>query len=221
MDTILVISAHPDDEILGLGGTLIKRRKNGDKLICLILGEGAMSRDNPNSITELHDDARKSGKIIGFEQMFFEKLPDNKFDSVPMLSVVKIIESYIQKFAPTVVYTHHGGDRNVDHKITFEATLTATRPTGNCTVKEVYSYETPSSTEWDFSYKHNAFSPNVFEDITDTIEKKLEAMACYKSELGAYPHPRSLEALEVISKRWGTVCGKNYAEAFELIRLIR
>lgn len=221
METVLVVSAHPDDEILGLGGTLIKRRKKGDRLICLILGEGAMSRDNPNSIDSLHDDARKSGEIIGFEEMIFEKLPDNKFDSVPLLSIIKIIESYIKKYSPSVIYTHHGGDRNIDHKITFEATLTASRPVSGCLVKEVYSYETPSSTEWDFTYKHNAFSPNVFEDITDSISEKLEAMKCYKSEIGQYPHPRSLEALEVISKRWGTVCGVHYAEAFELIRIVR
>lgn len=223
MNKVLVIVAHPDDEILGVGGTIRKHVDNGDLVNCLILGEGLTSRKGKRSdtdkfsITSLHEDAKIAGKILGFEQIYFESLPDNRFDSIELLNIIKIVEKYVDELKPNIIYTHHRGDRNIDHRLTYEAVLTACRPVGEYSVKEIYSFETPSSTEWDFTYKSNSFMPNVFIDIEGTIQNKLEAMKCYVTEIKDYPHPRSLEALSIIAKRWGIVVGKKYVEAFELI----
>ncbi len=227
MNKILVVAAHPDDELLGLGGTIRKKVNNGDEAYCIILGEGFTSRGNRREetsidiVNDLHEDAIKASKVIGFKEIHFESLPDNRFDSVDLLDVIKIVEKYIGEYKPDVVYTHHNGDRNIDHRITYEAVLTACRPVGEYSVKDIYTFETPSSTEWGFAKGDNNFIPNVFEDVTKTLQYKLDAMKCYKTEIRDYPHPRSSEALEIIAARWGTVVGKKYVEAFNLIRSVR
>lgn len=226
MRKILVVAAHPDDEILGLGGTIHKCIKNGDIADCLILGEGITSRQGKREDTglamldELKNNAQSAGKIIGYREIHFADLPDNKFDSMPLLEVIKRVEKHIDAFKPEIIYTHHYGDLNIDHRVTFEAVMTACRPVGGYFVKEIYCFETPSSTEWNFKYDGNMFKPNVFIDIQDTLEAKLKAIECYKSEIKEYPHPRSLKALEMIAARWGIIVGKNYVEAFELIRKV-
>ena len=226
MSRILVIAAHPDDEILGIGGTVRKYRNANHNVECVILGEGMTSRadkreESPKElIDDLHEQTLQAAHKIGYEKVHFSNFPDNRFDSVDLLEIIKVIDSYIQSFKPDIVYTHHYGDLNIDHRKTFEAVITACRPVGNYCVKEIYSFETPSSTEWQFQHGDKTFKANVFIDIEDTLQAKLDAMACYKSELGKYPHPRSLKALEIIAARWGTVVGKQYAEAFELIRKV-
>lgn len=226
MSKILVIAAHPDDEILGLGGTVRKHANLGDDIQCVILGEGITSRAEKRgkgdkyAVDDIKKQALKSAEIIGFRKIFFSDLPDNRFDSVDLLDIVKVVEKHVKEIQPQIIYTHHYGDLNIDHRRTFEAVITATRPLEDCCVKELYCFETPSSTEWNFEYGSNTFKPNVFVDIEDTINIKLKAMEYYKSEIREYPHPRSLKALEIIAARWGTVVGKNYAEAFELIRKV-
>jgi LmbE family N-acetylglucosaminyl deacetylase len=226
MEKILVIAAHPDDEILGVGGTIRKHVNNGDLVNCIILGEGMTSRTvlggntSKIKVKSLHEDGRKAAKILGIKNIYFENLPDNRFDSIDMLDITKIIEKYIEDFKPTIIYTHHYADKNIDHRITFDAVLTASRPVGEYTVKEIYTFETLSSTEWAFPYRNNGFVPNVFIDIKDTLLNKLDAMACYETELKKYPHPRSLEALKITAQKWGLVVGKEYVEAFELIRKV-
>lgn len=226
MNKILVIAAHPDDEILGLGATIKKHTMLGDIAECIILGEGLTSRDNESVITSksqvqsLHQNALSSGTIIGYRQIHFAGFPDNSFDSVPLLKIIKYIENIIDKYNPNIIYTHHSGDRNIDHRITFDAVLTSSRPTIHSSINEIYTFETPSSTEWAFDDKKTLFNPNVFIDVTDTIEYKLKAMACYITEIRDYPHPRSLEGLKIIAQRWGTVVGKKYVEAFHLVRKI-
>lgn len=226
MNKILVVAAHPDDELLGVGGTISKKISQGDIAYCIILGEGATSRETQGEntsrvVNNLHKNAKEASRVIGFSDIHFESLPDNRFDSIDLLDIIKIVEKYIERYKPDVVYTHHHGDRNIDHRLTYEAVLTACRPVGEYTVKDIYTFETPSSTEWGFTRGDNVFMPNIFEDITNTLDKKIEAMGCYRSELRDYPHPRSLKALEIISAKWGTVVGKKYVEAFELIRSIR
>ncbi|MEY8392160.1 PIG-L family deacetylase [Lachnospiraceae bacterium 45-W7] len=226
MSVILVIAAHPDDEILGVGATISKKISNGDEAFALILGEGQTSRRDkrentpPEAIASLRENSISAGKIIGFTQIYFEDFPDNRFDSVDLLNIVKTVEKYLKLIKPNILYTHHAHDLNIDHRITSTAVLTATRPIGNYPVEEIYAFETVSSTEWNFGDKNKAFYPNVFIDIEEHFLKKCDAMKKYKSELCSFPHPRSLEMLEYNAKRWGGIVGKRYAEAFELLRKV-
>lgn len=222
MSRVLVVAAHPDDEILGLGGCIRKRVNNGDEVTCLILGEGMTSRDDIDQadLERLHNDTMEASKIIGFKTVRFADFPDNKFDSVPLLGIIKVVSALVDEIKPEIVYTHHHGDLNIDHRKTYEAVITACRPVGDYSVKEIYAFETPSSTEWNFTYGQDSFKPNVFVDIEQEMNLKIKAMDCYKTELRAFPHPRSLEALRIIAGKWGTVVGKRYVEAFELVRKV-
>jgi len=221
---ILVIAAHPDDEVLGCGGTIARLSKEGHDVYVAILGEGITSRYDKREqidqgiIKELQNQSRRASKLLGVKDLFLYDLPDNRFDTAPLLDIVKIIEELIAKVQPPVVYTHHGGDLNVDHNVTFQATLTATRPLPGAVVKTVYSYEVPSSTEWAFQRIGSLFKPNTFVEIPDTLDRKIRAMQKYRTETRSFPHPRSPEALRIIAQRWGSVVGVTAAEAFELVR---
>ncbi len=227
MNRILVIAAHPDDEILGVGATIMKHVQNGSNAEAIILGEGQTSRsflgDNlaVDLVEQLHDDTRKAGKIIGYSNIHFSRFPDNRFDRVDLLDIIKVIEQRLKEYKPDIIYTHHGGDLNIDHRRTFQAVLTATRPIGDYCVKEIYAFETLSSTEWNFSNKSNVFLPNVFQDVSEYIEQKCQAMKQYQTELCEFPHPRSIEGIQIAAKKWGSVAGVRYAEAFELIRMVQ
>jgi LmbE family N-acetylglucosaminyl deacetylase len=220
----LVIAAHPDDEVLGCGGTIARLVNEGQKVYIAILGEGMTSRYNQHEQVEvqrvevLHSDAHKIAQFLGAKEAFLFNLPDNRFDSVPMLEVVKILEVLLAQLKPAIVFTQHGGDLNIDHVVTYRATLTATRPMAGQSVKKVYAYEVASSTEWAFSKFAPSFVPNTFFDIGDTLENKIMAMQMYESEKRVFPHPRSPEALRAIAQRWGSVVGVQAAEAFELVR---
>lgn len=226
MSNILVIAAHPDDEILGVGATAAKRAAQGDTVRALILGEGQTSRwenrqEAPEStVADLHRDTLAAAACIGYERVSFADFPDNRFDQVDLLELVKHVERGLKEFAPEVVYTHHGGDLNIDHQRTSQAVLTAARPTENCPVKELYAFETLSSTEWNFSYTQ-PFCPNVFEEVGPFLQAKLDAMRCYGSELCAFPHPRSLEGIQSSARKYGTIIGREFAEAFMLLRMIQ
>lgn len=227
MSKILVVVAHPDDEILGVGATIAKRVEAGDVAYSLIIGEGQTSRwdrrecADKEVVNQLHRDTFLAGRIIGYEKMFFEFLPDNRFDSVNLLDIVKVIEKYVYDLQPDIIYTHHGEDLNIDHRITNQAVLTATRPIGDYSVKEIYGFETVSSTEWSFGEKEKCFCPNVYVDVSATFEKKCSAMQKYESELCDFPHPRSLDMLEALAKVRGATVGKRMAEAFEVIRIVQ
>lgn len=225
--TTLVIAAHPDDEVLGCGGTITKLAQQGESVFIAILGEGITSRyqqrtqANQEIVNLLHTSSYEVAKTLGAQELFMYNLPDNRFDTIPLLDVVKIIEELIGRITPQVIYTQHGGDLNIDHVVTYRATLTATRPTIGQPVREIYSYEVASSTEWAFNRFAPVFHPNTFVDITNTLETKIQAMEQYESESRAFPHPRSPEALKAIAYRWGSVIGCKAAEAFELVRAIR
>lgn len=218
-----MVAAHPDDEILGCGASIKRFIDEGNEAYCLVLSDGVTSRYNKENnislaeIQERNKEARAASKIIGFKEMFFLNYPDNKFDSLPLLDIIKSIEEYIERIKPNIVFTHHYSDLNVDHRKTFQAVITAARPIEGCTIKEIYCFENPSSTEWNFPY-NQCFKPNYFVDVEKTFKYKIEGMKCYKSEIREYPHPRSLEALEINAKRWGTVLGCKLVEAFELVR---
>lgn len=198
---VLVVAAHPDDEILGIGGTVAKHSSKGDEVYVLVLGEGKASRGETKKeeLEELKEEAKEANKILGVKEIFFEGLPDNSFDSVPLLEIIKKIERYVEKIDPEIIYTHYGEDLNIDHRLTFQAVLTAARPLPGSKIKLLAVFETLSSTEW--AEEEKAFVPNLYSEISDNLDKKLDAMSKYKSELREFPHPRSLEGIKVLAKK--------------------
>jgi LmbE family N-acetylglucosaminyl deacetylase len=225
-ERILIIAAHPDDEVLGCGGTIARLCKDGHRVTVAILGEGVTSRSvkreeaDPKEVENLRRKSLKASKILGAADVRFFGLPDNRFDTLALLDVVKNIEGLLEEFQPVVVYTHYSGDLNVDHQVTFRAVLTATRPIMGGTVTRLLSFEVPSSTEWSFGRIGSQFNPNYFVDVDETLETKIEAMACYEGEVREFPHPRSPEALRVLARNRGAAVGMSAAEAFEVVRWV-
>lgn len=230
---ILIIAAHPDDEILGMGGTILRHSKAGDKIKIVYLATGITSRIKYNSkvesnnrknktknleynIQQLRNDTKKASHILKVNDIVFYDFPDNELDSISLLKIVKVIENEIMKFKPNIIYTNHYGDLNVDHRVVYNATLTACRPLGN-RIKELISFEVPSSTEWNYP---NSFNPNYFINIEKELPKKINAFKMFKSEIRKLPHPRSSQYLRLNASRWGAVSGNKAAEAFEIIRKI-
>jgi len=226
-ESVLVVAAHPDDEVLGCGGTMARLANEGHEVRIAILAEGMTSRyqqreqANQKQLSHLHSNAQQAADKVRAKELVLCKLPDNRLDTVPLLEVVKVVEDLIEKFSPVVIYTHHPGDLNVDHGVVHRAVLTATRPIPGQRVREIYAFEVPSSTEWAFQSLEPSFRPSVFVDISTTLETKVSALACYDTETRKFPHPRSPEAVRAIAMRWGSVAGFQAAEAFELIRSLR
>ncbi len=227
MSRVLVVAAHPDDEVLGAGGVMARHTRAGDEVAVLILGEGITSRfaqrepAHEREIERLRTDARNATARLGVHDVRFCGLPDNRFDHLDLLDVVTAIEKVVGEIAPEIVYTHHAGDLNVDHQITFRAVLTATRPVPGAPVREVCCFEVPSSSEWSFAKLGPAFAPNLFVDITETLEDKVAALECYAREVRLAPHPRSAEILRAAAVRGGSVIGRSAAEPFEIVRSVR
>ena len=219
----LVIAAHPDDEILGCGATLAKMARTGYSVHSVIVSEGITSRkskDSKKQLLDLRKANKKSSKIINFTSMQLLNFPDNKLYSVDFLRIVQTFESIINKIKPSIVFTHHSGDLNIDHQIVNKAVITATRPMEKCPVKKILTFETPSSSEWRFD-EENTFVPNYFENIEKFIKYKINALKAYKSEMRKFPHPRSIENVKSIAKVRGSAVGFRFAEAFRIIRQIK
>lgn len=222
---ILIVAAHPDDEVLGCFGTVAKLIQEGYKAYTLILGEGKTSRDETrivknkqNEIEALNYEVHKANEIINIKKVFTYDFPDNRFDSVDLLNIVKTISKVKREVQPDIIFTHYEHDLNIDHQITYKAVITATRPMADECVKEIYSFEVLSSTEWNCT---STFSPDTFFDIRGTIDLKLNSMKQYNSELCTYPHPRSLEGIKLNAQYRGMSIGVEYAEAFKTIRRIK
>lgn len=214
---ILVIAAHPDDEVLGMGGTLAKLFSN-NRLDILLLSDGEKSREIRLDVLKRQQQAQTVAKKLEVDNLWLENLPDNQFDTWPLLKIVKVIEKYLLKTKPEIVYTHHQFDLNIDHQITFKAVLTACRPQPNYMVKKIISFEVLSATEWQSKDNNQVFLPNLYINIVKTVDKKVELMKIYKDELRQWPHPRSLKGIKTLAEYRGMEIGVKFAEAFKIVR---
>jgi LmbE family N-acetylglucosaminyl deacetylase len=226
---IMVVVAHPDDEVLGPGGTLYRLINEFNCTIhVVILGEGITSRSHSRDIqkweAELkrhHINILEAKEKIGYQTVATFDFPDNRFDSVSLLDIIKVIENEKKLFSPDVIFTHHGGDLNIDHQRTFEAVITCNRPLSFEKVSTIITFETMSGTEWRASSDPRHFIPNMIVEIGEEgLNAKIEAMETYMFEKRNYPHPRSSEAIKIRSQMWGIANGMNYGEAFQIIRTI-
>ena len=212
-NNILVIAAHPDDELLGCGGTIAKHIRNGDNVCFVIVCEGSSHRGVDQEDNEQHH-ALLAAKILGVQDVKMLGFPDQKLDTYTLTEIITPLEEIVNSFRPSIVYCQYGGDINRDHELLFKAIMVAVRPTVEF-IDSVYAFDTASSTEWAYP---RSFTPDTWVDINDTLELKLEAMSCYKSELCDYPHPRSLKGLENKAKAWGNQACMEAAEVFMTIR---
>lgn len=226
---IMIVVAHPDDELLGLGATMNKLiTEYNVSTHVVILGEGITSRSDQRDSEswkkelETHKKNIHAAKdCIGYQSVSIHDFPDNRFDDVNLLDIVKVIEKEKNEFKPSVIFTHHGGDLNIDHQRTFEAVITATRPMENEQVNTIITFETPSGTEWRASSDPRHFIPTLFFEVSEkNINAKIKGMESYEFEKRKYPHPRSPEALKIQAQRWGISVGRPFAEAFVVIRSI-
>lgn len=228
LNRVLVVAAHPDDEVLGCGGTIARHADAGDQVQVLIVAEGATSRQNQRDPIQARDElsalaqaSQTAGLILGAAGVELLDLPDNRLDSLDRLDLIKRIEVIIRRHQPQVVYVHHIGDVNVDHRRLHEAVVTACRPTPGHPVRRLLSFEVASSTEWQPPGSASVFQPNWFVDISDQWQRKREALEAYASEMRPSPHARSLEAVEHLARWRGAQVGVEAAEAFCLLRQLR
>lgn len=217
-NNILVVAAHPDDEILGCGGSLLKL-KNKYNIYGIFMTNGVGARDNSNQkkIIERKKNCEKLFKYFKFKKPVFLDYPDNKLDTIPLLELIKSLEKRINIINPSIIFTHSSRCLNIDHRKTFDAVITACRPIKKSNLKKILSFEVPSSSEWIFK-KDKSFQPNYFIDITKQINDKIKCLKFYKKELRKYPHSRSIKAIKSLSEYRGTFIGVKNAEAFYLVR---
>ena len=225
MNRVMVVVAHPDDEVLGCGGTIARHADAGDQVQVVIVAEGATSRHQKRDrlqadkeLSTLAQSAQRAGSLLGAAGVELLDLPDNRLDSLDRLDLIKRIEQRIDRHQPQVVYVHHAGDVNVDHRRLHEAVVTACRPTPGHPVKRLLSFEVASSTEWQPPGSASAFQPNWFIDISAQWQRKREALEAYASEMRSWPHARSLKAVEHLARWRGAQVGVEAAEAFCLLR---
>jgi len=221
---IAVIAAHPDDEVLGCGGTLARLTREGHQINILLMADGERSRENAEQsidsalLSARNIAAERACKILGCTSVKALNLPDNRLDGLDQLDIVKQIEHFIERYQPSTVFTHHAGDVNIDHRVVHDAVIVACRPQPEHPVKELLFFEVPSSTEWRPPGSAVTFTPNVFFDISQTLDLKLKALQIYEKELRNFPHSRSLKAIEALARWRGATVGVEAAEAFILGR---
>jgi len=224
---ILVVVAHPDDEVLGCGGTIAKRTNEGDEVKVLFIADGVSSRlavtnDDFNEVVKQRRDAAKQAcLILGVSDIKFSNFPDNQLDTVSLLNIVRTVEKEILEFEPDEIWTHHSGDLNIDHRVTFQAVVTAARPLPGSKIVNLQTFEILSSTEWQpSSSSFETFRPNLFIDISEFLDLKLKAIDTYHMEMHLFPHPRSNQGIEILARSRGMSAGSEAAEAFTIVRKI-
>lgn len=214
MSKILVVAAHPDDELLGIGGIVKKHTKNGDMVRSVIMCEGESLRYGKNVGQSIA--TSEAAKVLGVEKVYTLGFPDQKLDTYTLTDLITPLETISEEFKPDIIYCQSACDANRDHKILFEAASIAFRPTSDW-VKEVYGFYTASSTEWGVPRN---FIPDTWVDITNELDSKIEAFEKYHSEVRVYPHPRSSEALRYQAHFWGNQCCMDAAEVLMTIRRV-
>jgi N-acetylglucosamine malate deacetylase 1 len=218
---VLIVAAHSDDEALGCSGAIAKHVSEGDSVHLLFMTDGVSSRVGGSGDTmDRLAMAQIASKVLGVSTLTNLNFPDNQMDSIPLLNIVVEVESKIKELRPEIIYTHHAGDLNVDHQVTYKAVVTACRPQPNSFVKEMYAFEVLSSTEWQ-TVGSLSFLPNVYIDITEFIDIKERVLNIYSVEMHCPPHSRSVDNILRLNALRGNSVGVEYAEAFKLIRIIR
>ena len=222
MRKVLVVAAHPDDEALGCAGTILKHVSDGDEVHLVFMSDGISSRKNISKKDRKNrlKGSKLAHSLLGISSVKWINLPDNKMDTIPLLDLIKKIEVIINQIKPTTIYTHHYGDLNIDHQLTYSAVITASRPLPNSTLKEIFGFEILSSTEWSIA-KHLQFNPNYFVDITDEFSSKMKVIAAYSEEMRRSPHSRSIQHVETLARHRGFSVGVEMAEAFEVYRMVK
>jgi LmbE family N-acetylglucosaminyl deacetylase len=211
--SVLVVAAHPDDELLGCGGTVALHARAGDRVTSVIVCEGESLRYGPGGVGQ-SDHTKRAADVLGVQDVRALAFPDQKLDTFTLTEIIKPLEHVVRETRPEIVYCQYGGDANRDHEILFRALLIATRPTESF-LRAVYAFDTASSTEWGYP---RTFVPDTWVEISATLETKIEAMACYESEVRPYPHPRSLDALRHRARAWGNQACMDAAEVFMTVR---
>lgn len=217
---ILLIAPHPDDEILGAGATIAKYIANKDEVYVCIATRGAMPLFDERAVIKVRNEAEKAHNMLGIKGTYYLDFPAAMLEKVPRYEINDKLCVLVQNVKPDIVYIPHFGDMQKDHKIIAEAAMVAIRPKYTHRIKEVYAYETLSETEWNNPHCSNVFMPNVYNDVSDFLDMKLEAMNCFESQLSKFPNPRSLESIEALAKFRGSTINVEAAEAFMLIRKV-
>ncbi len=212
---ILVIAAHPDDEVLGCGGTIALHSENADEVYTVIMCESESLRKGQKTLKQSKD-IKCACKILGVKKNYWFGFPDQRLDSFSLIEIIRPLEEVIEEVKPQLIYCQYGGDVNRDHQLLFKAVLVATRPIYSGLIG-LYAFDTASSTEWGYPY---TFNPDTWVDISSTLDKKIEAFKCYKSEIRDYPHPRSIEAIKNRAIAWGNRCCLRAAEVFMTVRRV-
>lgn len=223
MSKILVIAAHPDDEIYGMGGTISRLTSEGNEVFLLIVTDGSSSqyRESKNLDKIIENkcaETKKAAQIVGIKKIFYGNLPDMRLDQTDHIKINEIIENVIDEIRPDTVFTHFYGDVNLDHRCVYQSTVVATRPTASQCVSRLFCYSVPSSTEWQPETSDTVFMANYIVDIGEYCKIKEDAILAYQTELRNYPHPRSVEAIRIFDKNNGVTCGLNACEKFILMR---
>ncbi|NLA47838.1 MAG: PIG-L family deacetylase [Bacteroidales bacterium] len=217
---ILIVAPHPDDEVLGCGGTIKKLSLRNNEIFILIMSRGKKGLYSDDQILNVRREALAAHKLLGVKNTRFLDFPAPELDLISVSELSGAIYSQIQEIKPQILYLPHRGDIHKDHQVIFDAGLVAARPIGDNSIREILTYETLSETEWAPPYPNDVFIPDTFVNIEDTFESKLEAMGCFKSQLREFPNPRSLKSIEALANFRGSTVGITHAEAFKTIRII-
>lgn len=218
---VLIIAPHPDDEVIGVGGTIAKRADEGHETYVCVVTKACEPLFNAETVEQGRKECRTADAFLGVTETIFLDFPAVMLETVPRYELNDALYKIIQKIKPDEVYIPHRGDMQLDHKMIVDAAMVALRPKYEHVVKKIYSYETLSETGWDVPNSTNEFIPTVYEDISNTINKKVDAMRLFQSQLQTFPGARSIEAIEALARFRGALINTNAAEAFSLVREIK